>query len=265
MKEVMDMLHKMKLNNEPFEMILNGTKTVELRLNDEKRQKVQAGDFIEFSHIEEPECKIQVRVTELYPFPTFAELFQALPKESFGFKHDETVPPDYMDSFYSREAQEKYGALGIGFRRTELQRFIDAQDKGYDFGVPYSEALAEIRAEDKQEHWIWYVFPQIKGLGRSDITGYFSINSIEEASDYYAHPVLRERLMEITSELLKAKTDDPMVIFGTQDAFKLRSCMTLFKYIAPENGIFQQVLDRFCMGMDDDRTNSILSGMEREG
>lgn len=247
-------LHQMKLNAEPFRKIRNGSKTIELRLHDEKRRKVRVGDFIEFSLIDDPKEKLQVRVTALHPFSSFAELYAALPKEKLGYAPDETPAPGHMDTFYSREKQEAYGVLGIEFRLTGLQRFLDAQAYGYDFGEPYPTALAEMKNGRKIEHWMWYVFPQIRGLGCSDITSYFSIQDMTEAADYYAHPVLGARLIEITSELLHIRTDDPMVVFGYPDAFKLRSCMTLFKLTAPENDLFQRVLDKFCQGQEDDET-----------
>ena len=252
------MLHNMKLNNEPFEMIDDGRKTIELRLNDEKRRKVQPGDFICFSHITEPERMIQVRVTELYPFPGFKELFAVLPAESFGFARGETVPDGFMDSFYPPEEQQRCGALGIGFRRTYLQRFIDAQEKGYKEAAPYTTALAEIKAGKKYEHWMWYVFPQIKGLSTDPITEYFAIADIQEAADYLDHPVLGARLREICTELVKLDTDDPVSIFGLIDAYKLRRCMTLFSKVAPEEELFRDVLGKFCMGSFDEDTLGML-------
>lgn len=248
------MLHTMKLNNEPFEMIGNGRKTIELRLNDEKRRKVQVGDFIEFSHIDKPDRKIQVRVTSLHHFDSFNELFLEIPKEKYGFKSDETVAPDYMDAFYTCEEQEKYGALGIEFRKTELQRFIDAQEHGYSYGETYQTALKETKQGMKLSCWMWYVFPQIKGLGISGTTAYFSINDLTEAGDYYAHPILGERLIEITSALLDIDNNDPVAVFGIPDAYKLRSCMTLFKHAAPDNELFQRVLEKFCQGTEDEKT-----------
>lgn len=110
----------------------------------------------------------------------------------------------------------------------------------------------------KLSHWIWYVFPQIQGLGVSSTTAYFSIKDLNEAKDYYAHPILATRLIEITGELLKIQTDDPMTVFGYPDAYKVRSCMTLFKYAAPEQELFHMVLDKFCRGMEDDKTVEIL-------
>ena len=91
--------------------------------------------------------------------------------------------------------------VGIELRMTDLQKYIDAQEKGYDFGEPYQTALSEIKNGRKITHWIWYVFPQIQGLGWSGITAYFSIRDIIEATDYYEHPVLGARLIEITEAL----------------------------------------------------------------
>lgn len=252
------MLHKMKLNETPFRMMTEGTKTIELRLNDEKRRKVMSGDFIEFTNISQPEEKVTVRVTELYHYDSFSELLSALPKEVFGFSPDENVADDYMDSFYSREQQKKYGALGIGFRITQLQKFVDAQENGYKQGSTYSEALSEIRNGEKVSHWMWYVFPQISGPGYDQITDLFSIRSLEEAADYIAHPVLGDRLREITNVLLELDECDPMVIFGYPDAYKLMSCMTLFKYADPGNNLFQRVLDKYCQGNEDSDTTEAL-------
>lgn len=249
------MLHQMKLYRDPFEKIANGTKTVELRLNDEKRRRVQVGDFIEFTMTDEPDRKLQVRVTALHPFGSFTELFASVPKAQCGFAPD--VVPD-MDAFYSPEQQAANGVLGIEFRLTDLQKFLDAQEYGYSFGETYAVALREVRNERKNEHWIWYVFPQIDGLGWSGTSKYFSIRNLQEARDYFAHPILGARLIEITQALMNCECNDLMVIFGDPDAGKVRSCMTLFKYAAPDEPLFGQVIDRFCMGNEDDRTTSRL-------
>ena len=251
-------LHQMKLKASPFSKIQNGTKTIELRLNDEKRQQVQVGDFIEFTQIDDASQKLVVRVTALHHFNSFAELYTALPKEKLGYVPDETPDPDHMDAYYPREKQYKYGVLGIELRLTDLQKFIDAQEHGYNFGETYETALSEMGQGRKLSHWIWYVFPQIQGLGISSTTAYFSIKDLNEAMDYYAHPVLGSRLTEITKELLKIQTDDLTTIFGYPDAYKVRSCMTLFKYAAPENDLFQRVLDKFCQGNEDENTVEVL-------
>lgn len=252
------MLHYMKLKESPFMKIKNGSKTIELRLNDEKRQQVQVGDFIEFSLIGNPCEKIQTRVTALHHFDSFQELYSALPKEKLGYASADVPAPNHMDEYYSREKQEQYGVLGIELRMTDLQKFIDAQEFGYSHGETYQTALAEMKQGKKNLHWIWYVFPQIQGLGRGDITVHFSIKDISEARDYYEHPILGQRLKEITSVILDIDNDDPMAVFGYIDSFKLRSCMTLFKYAAPEQKLFQQVLDKFCRGIEDDKTIEIL-------
>lgn len=253
------MLHRMKLRTAPFEKIKNGSKTIELRLNDEKRQKVQIGDFIEFSCLDNLKQKIQTRVTALHHFSSFEELYAALPKKKLGYTPAETPNSDHMDEYYPREKQEQYGALGIELYLTDLQKFIDAQDQGYGFGETYQTALAEMKQGEKLSHWIWYVFPQIQGLGLSGTTAYFSIKDLAEERDYYAHPVLSARLIEITETLLYIGTDDLMAVFGYTDAFKLRSCMTLFKHAAPEQDLFQKVLDKFCRENEDERTLKILN------
>ena len=141
---------------------------------------------------------------------------------------------------------------------SNLQKFVDAQDNGYSFGETYFTALEEIKNGYKETHWMWYVFPQIQGLGLSGTTAYFSITDLEEAKAYYNHPVLGQRLIEITSVLLDVESSDPVQVFGIPDAFKLRSCMTLFKYAVPENDLFQRVLDKFCQGEVDYKTLDIL-------
>lgn len=257
-KGEVNMLHNMKLKATPFEQISGGRKTIELRLNDEKRQAVQVGDFIVFTCLDDPAKKIQTRVTALHPFASFAELFRFLPKEKMGYAANETPDPQIMDKYYSPEKQAQYGALGIELRLTDLQKFIDAQERGYGFGASYAAALSEMKQGYKQSHWIWYVFPQIQGLGLSGTTAYFSITDLAEAADYFAHPILGARLTEICQVLLHIESDDAGVVFGYPDAFKVCSCMTLFKHAAPEETVFQKVLDKFYHGNEDRKTLGIL-------
>lgn len=252
------MLHHMKLKQLPFEKIKNGSKTIELWLNDEKRQKVQVGDFIEFSCLDNPESKIQTRVTVLHHFSSFAELYSSLPKEKLGYAVSETPSPDHMDEYYTREEQERYRVIGIELYCTNLQKFIDAQDHGYDLAETYQTTLTEMKQGEKLSHWMWYVFPQIQGLGLSGTTAYFSIKDLSDAKDYYAHPILGARLKEITETLLDIESDNPMAVFGYPDAFKLRSCMTLFKHAAPEQELFRKALDKFCRRNEDEKTLDIL-------
>lgn len=119
-------LHRMKLKASPFSKIQNGTKTIELRLNDEKRRQVQVGDFIEFTMLDDTAQKLTVRVTALHHFNSFVELYAALQKEKLGYAPDETPVPDHMDVCYPCDKQEKYGVLGIELRLTDLQKFVDA-------------------------------------------------------------------------------------------------------------------------------------------
>lgn len=112
------MIHQMKLKAVPFEMIENGTKTVELRLNDEKRQQIRVGDCIQFT-LMDSDRTVLTKVTALHKFNSFAQLFSVIPKEKYGFKSDETVPSDYMDEYYTPQEQKKYGVLGIEISKVD--------------------------------------------------------------------------------------------------------------------------------------------------
>lgn len=134
-----------------------------------------------------------------------------------------------------------------------LQRFLDGQRDGYD------AALKEMRAGEKCSHWIWYVFPQMKGLGHSPNAQFYGIVDLEEARAYLAHPVLGTRLREITQEVLRHADRDIVSIMGWEiDARKFKSSMTLFDAVSP-NDIFTQALEVFFAGSRDRRTLAALS------
>ena len=136
-----------------------------------------------------------------------------------------------------------------------LERFVEAQDQYY------KTALAEIQNGRKESHWMWFIFPQIKGLGYSKISKYFAIQSRGEAEAYLAHPVLGKRLEEISECLLDLKTNDPVEVFGGIDALKLHSSMTLFWTIS-EKDVFGDVLLKYFGGYLDFSTMQILRTME---
>ena len=133
-----------------------------------------------------------------------------------------------------------------------LDRFLDAQ-RG-----DYAAALAEVRRGRKTSHWMWYIFPQIAGLGQSSTARYYSIRDLEEAREYYAHPVLGQRLREISGVLLELRDSDPVAVFGGIDSMKLKSSMTLFAVAAPDDPLFRQVLDKYYGGEQDVLTLRIL-------
>jgi uncharacterized protein (DUF1810 family) len=134
----------------------------------------------------------------------------------------------------------------------DLQRFLDAQQPVYD------EVVAELRAGCKTSHWMWFVFPQVAGLGRSPTSQHFAIASLDEARAYLAEPTLGARLRECTSLVLKATAPSAEDIFGSIDGIKLRSSMTLFHRAAPDEPLFGQVLDRFFGGLPDAATDALL-------
>ena len=134
-----------------------------------------------------------------------------------------------------------------------LDRFLQALARSYD------TALREIQSGYKRSHWMWYIFPQIQGLGFSSTAQYYAIADLQEAKDYLAEPTLRARLLEISNALLALNSNDPSAIFGWPDDMKLRSCMTLFQSAAPDQPVFGKVLDKFYDGQPDGRTLEILS------
>lgn len=134
-----------------------------------------------------------------------------------------------------------------------LERFLKAQEDSFDV------AINEIRNGKKETHWMWYIFPQIKGLGFSQTSIYYSIEDIEEAKLYLKDPILGSRLIEISNQLynLKGKTADE--IFGYPDYLKLKSCMTLFSYISGKDSIFDKILEKYFNGEKDNKTLEIIS------
>lgn len=137
----------------------------------------------------------------------------------------------------------------------DLDRFLKGQARNYD------AALREIREGCKRSHWMWYVFPQIQGLGYSSTAQYYAIRNLEEAKAYLQHPILRERLLEISGALLSLNTNSASEVFGWPDDMKLRSSMTLFAEAEPECEVFQKVLDQYFGGRKDENTLSILASM----
>ena len=133
----------------------------------------------------------------------------------------------------------------------DLNRFITAQERSYD------AALSEIKSGRKRTHWMWYIFPQIEGLGRSSTAQYYAISDLQEAKEYYAHPVLGPRLVEISEALLKLDGDNATTVMGYPDDLKLKSSMTLFA-IASGAPVFSKVLDKYFDGRQDRWTVKIL-------
>ena len=137
----------------------------------------------------------------------------------------------------------------------DLQRFLDAQDAG----GAYAQALAELRAGRKHSHWMWFVFPQVAGLGRSATAQHFAISGPAEARAYLDHPVLGPRLRECAAALTGLHTSDPVAVLGGVDAQKLRSSMTLFAAAAPDEPVFTRVLDHYFGGAEDPATIRLLA------
>ncbi len=136
----------------------------------------------------------------------------------------------------------------------DLARFVTAQDSG----GTYASALAELRAGRKTGHWMWFVFPQIAGLGQSEMSRRYAIASRAQAAAYLQHVLLGPRLIESTRVVEATRARDAAEIFGPVDAQKLRSCMTLFLRAAPDEPLFGRVLERYFAGVPDVHTDQLL-------
>lgn len=134
----------------------------------------------------------------------------------------------------------------------DLDRFVRAQ------AAVYPEVVAELRAGRKTGHWIWFIFPQLDGLGRSERSRFYAIDSLDEARAYLAHPILGPRLVECARLVTDVVDRSAPEILGPIDAVKLRSSMTLFARAAPHEPVFGAVLDRFYDGRPDPATEALL-------
>ena len=139
----------------------------------------------------------------------------------------------------------------------DLNRFTDAQA-----GV-YETAYAELKSGQKRTHWMWYIFPQIDGLGRSKTAKYYAIKSMEEARQYLKHPVLGARLLECAEGVLAINGRTASEIFGYPDDLKLKSSMTLFASVATSGSVFVRVLDKYYFGEQDERTVQLSEQLHR--
>ncbi|PJJ60552.1 DUF1810 domain-containing protein [Hymenobacter chitinivorans] len=135
----------------------------------------------------------------------------------------------------------------------DLQRFLSAQ------ATDYATALTEIRNGRKRSHWMWYIFPQLQGLGFSETARFYAIKDQQEAEAYLHHPVLGPRLVEISRTLLGLDSSDATHVFGSPDDVKLKSCMTLFATLKGADPVFKQVLDKFFQGAADAKTLLLLT------
>jgi uncharacterized protein (DUF1810 family) len=133
-----------------------------------------------------------------------------------------------------------------------LQRFVDAQDRVYD------RVLSELRRGEKTTHWMWFIFPQLRGLGHSPTATMYGLSSREEAIAYLQHPILGQRLKECTVIVNETEGRSLEEIFGYPDDLKFKSCMTLFAVAAPEESAFKDALEKYCGGKMDKRTVELL-------
>lgn len=138
---------------------------------------------------------------------------------------------------------------------TTINRFVQAQEN------IYAQVVKELKQGKKTSHWMWFIFPQIDGLGFSSTSKYYSIKTVAEAKEYLKHPVLGTRLLECSTILLKIEGKSAESIFGYPDYMKLQSSMTLFSFISPESTVFFNVLSKYFNNEKDQKTIKILKSM----
>lgn len=134
----------------------------------------------------------------------------------------------------------------------DLNRFVEAHERDY------ARALAEIRAGRKHSHWMWYIFPQFRGLGFSSTSQHYAIKTLDEAKAYLAHPILGPHLREISDALLKIENRTAHEIFGAPDDLKLHSCATLFAHVSPPDSVFHHILAKYYGAAPDPKTLQLI-------
>ena len=136
---------------------------------------------------------------------------------------------------------------------SNLNRFLAAQENDYE------QALAEVKSGRKRSHWMWYIFPQFAGLGRSETSKFYALKSLSEAQEYLEHSILGSRLCEITNALLEIENTNATQVFGNPDDLKLKSCMTLFSVVdESDDNIFKKVLEKYFEGHFDKKTLKLI-------
>ncbi|RED22195.1 uncharacterized protein (DUF1810 family) [Flavobacterium cutihirudinis] len=203
--------------------------------------------------LEEP-----IEIFDFYRIEWSEKVF--LPEKTVRYSFFKKLKPTLYEPFIRQTLSfllllqpfSKYNTI-MAYSNNDLSRFLDAQNK------LYLTALSEISKGKKETHWMWFIFPQIKGLGKSDTANLYAITDLQEATDYLEHPILGKHLIEISELLLSFKMKSADGIFGDLDARKLRSSMTLFSMVENTNPIFQEILEAFFSGESDPLTLSIIN------
>jgi len=142
--------------------------------------------------------------------------------------------------------------MSVGEDPYNLTRFVSAQEDNY------AQALAELQSGRKRSHWMWYIFPQIDGLGWSATSRFYAIKNLDEAQAYLNHPVLGQRLLECAQAILDVNGQSATEILGSPDDLKLRSCATLFAQVSPTGSVFAQLIEKYFDGNRDEKTLQLL-------
>ena len=193
--------------------------------------------------------------SQIYAGEKLEQLFLACPKSLKRETPDTIEQRDFIANFIREKQSGRKTSINVNTdQRKDVKRFLEAQNAVYN---GYSQALEEVRNGRKTSHWIWFVFPQMKGLGHSRMSDFYGISDWDEAEDYLLNYTLNDRIHEISEALLQHKGKSVYRLFGEIDAMKVQSSMTLFDAISP-NDVFGKVLDQFYAGVRDKRTLELI-------
>ena len=248
------------ISKESFKAISCGFQSVEIIKSNEITNNLKQGNIVCLWTNESPDFVIKKRISNVKVFGDIRIAFNGLNLLKSGytpFTLKNASPYDIMKR-YGLDNSTENDIVVVEFEEEPLQRFVAGQSGEMPDCSSYDIALKEIQNGRKETHWIWYVLPQIKGLTNDPVTAYFASTNCTEAQRYIQDNTLGLRLKEITEALLSLETNDPVSIFGMGDSFKLRACMTLFSAVSPKIDLFQRVIDKYCLGVIDIKTNIII-------
>ena len=251
------MTYKIEISENSYRAFIAGYKSAEICLYDIDCQKLKAGDTVLLTFREN---NVEKTVRKITVYPDMTALYNNAQMLKCGytpFTLRERSPHD-AEKYFTKNELTKYYVAYIEFEEIPLQRFLSGHAGDIPNCSSYATALSEIKNGKKTTHWIWYVFPQIKGRTIDDVTEYYALDGKKEAEMFLSHPVLGQRLIEITQALMSLDAYDLVSIFGMVDAFKLVACMTLFDSISENTTLFSDVLDKYFFGNRDSDTLRLI-------
>lgn len=251
------MTYKIEISENSYRAFIAGYKSAEICLYDIDCQKLKAGDTVLLTFREN---NVEKTVRKITVYPDMTALYNNAQMLKCGytpFTFRQKSPHD-TEIYFTNDELSNHRIAYVEFEELPLQRFLSGHAGDIPDCSSYATALSEIKNGKKTTHWIWYVFPQIKGRTIDDVTEYYALDGRKEAELFLSHPILGQRLLEITNTLMSLDAYDLVSIFGMVDAFKVVACMTLFDSISENTTLFSDVLDKYFFGNRDSDTLRLI-------